>query len=56
MLLEILSVSLTMIVRDEESNLPYCLSFIDGLFDECATSPSQPRIVVTGPRPGGSAG
>ena len=28
------SVSLTMIVRDEESNLPHCLSSVAGLFDE----------------------
>src|SRR5271157_5579072 len=28
------SVSLTMIVRDEEANLPHCLSSVSGLFDE----------------------
>jgi hypothetical protein len=28
------SVSLTMIVRDEESNLPHCVSSVAGLFDE----------------------
>jgi glycosyltransferase involved in cell wall biosynthesis len=27
-------VSLTMIVRDEESNLPHCLQSVRGLFDE----------------------
>ena len=43
-----------MIVRDEQDNLPNCLSSVAGLFDECPRDP-EAMTMVGRPGPTGTA-